>query len=154
MSGDQHAGSIVRKFEALDATEVEEIAKNSPQAAQWSRENYEELHRRGYSAWVVESGGRICGFLVARIVTEQAEILNLAVDPNSRHAGMANALLDHAFAEFRHRRITSVFLEVRQSNLTALRFYEKHEFVRTGERKDYYREPNEGAVLMIRKLTD
>jgi ribosomal-protein-alanine N-acetyltransferase len=155
MTADQRlAGSNVRKFEARDAVEVEEIAKNSPEAAQWSRESYEELDRWGHSAWVVESGGRVCGFLVALIVAEHAEILNLAVDPTNRRAGMANALLEQALAEFQRRRAASVFLEVRESNLAAIRFYEKRGFVRTGERKDYYRKPNEGAVLMIRKLTD
>ena len=152
-TGRRACGRIVRKFEARDADAVEEIAKTSPEAAHWSRSSYEELNRRGQSAWVVEADDGVCGFLVARIVAEQAEILNLAVHPSRRRAGLANALMNEASVEFQGRGVESVFLEVRESNLGAVRFYEKCGFVRMGERKNYYCEPNEGAVLMIRKLT-
>jgi ribosomal-protein-alanine N-acetyltransferase len=61
--------------------------------------------------------------------------------------------LHQALEEFRRLRVERVFLEVRESNLAAVRFYETHGFARAGQRAGYYRDPDEVAVLMIRKLT-
>jgi tRNA threonylcarbamoyladenosine biosynthesis protein TsaB len=145
--------AAVRKFKPQDADAVQEISKRSPEAAQWSREAYVALNDQGHSAWVAEAGGTICGLLVARVVGDEAEVLNLAVDPVKRRAGIANALLNEAFAEFQRRAVRRVFLEVRESNSAAIRFYEKQGFARTGQRAGYYREPAEAAVLMRRELT-
>jgi [ribosomal protein S18]-alanine N-acetyltransferase len=155
MTGNQRAAQLViRRFVTTDAQVAEEIAKKSPEAAQWSRATYQELeHQPKHLAWVAEAGGEVCGFLVAVVVSGEAEILNLAVHPIHRREGFAHALLTQACDEFQRLRVDSVFLEVRESNFAATRLYEKHGFVRAGERKQYYREPNEGAVLMIRKLT-
>jgi ribosomal-protein-alanine N-acetyltransferase len=143
----------VRTFEPRDAQAVEQIASKCPEAATWSSDSYRELDRRGQSAWVVEADGSVCGFVVARTVADQGEILNLAVEPASRHAGNASGLLQRAIAEFRRQGITDVFLEVRESNSAGISFYENHDFVRTGQRPGYYQNPAEAAVLMMRKLT-
>jgi [ribosomal protein S18]-alanine N-acetyltransferase len=155
MSGNQRAAQLViRRFVTSDAQVVEDIARKSPEAAQWSRATYEELEQRPkHVAWVAEAAGQVCGFLVALVVSGEAEILNLAVDPIYRRAGFADALLSQACAELQKLKAESIFLEVRESNLAAIRLYEKHRFLKAGERIQYYREPNEGAVLMIRKLT-
>jgi ribosomal-protein-alanine N-acetyltransferase len=58
-----------------------------------------------------------------------------------------------ALAECRELRIKKVFLEVRESNVPAISFYEKHGFVRSGRRPAYYQSPTEAAVLMMRELT-
>jgi tRNA threonylcarbamoyladenosine biosynthesis protein TsaB len=149
----QPPNAAVRKFTPQDAEAVQEIATRSPEAAQWSRASYAALNDQGHSAWVAQAGGTICGFFVARVVGEEAEVLNLAVDPAKRRAGIANALLNEAFAEFRRRAVRRVFLEVRESNSAAIRFYGKQGFARTGQRAGYYREPAEAAVLMRRELT-
>lgn len=144
----------IRTFAPSDAQAVEEIAKKSPEAAQWSRVTYQELeHQPKYLAWVVEIAGGIYGFLVAIVAADQAEILNLAVDPDHRRAGLSDALLKQACEEFQRLQLDAVYLEVRESNVAAIRLYEKHGFIRAGERKHYYRQPIEGAVLMIKKLT-
>ena len=87
------------------------------------------------------------------VAAGEAEILNLAVDPANRRLGIAGALFHEALAEFRRLRIIRVFLEVRESNLAAISFYEKCEFIRTGGRPGYYQQPREAAVLLMRKLT-
>ena len=144
---------IVRRFDPRDAEAIEAIARRSPQAAQWSRENYEKLDDRGYLAWVADAAGTPLGFLIARAAAPEAEILNIAVDPARRRTGIAGGLLDESIAAFRPLGVTSVFLEVRESNLAAISFYKKHGFVPTGRRPGYYQDPAEAAVLLIRKLT-
>jgi tRNA threonylcarbamoyl adenosine modification protein YeaZ len=145
--------ATVRKFQPQDADAVQEITKRAPEAAQWSPEAYATLNDGEHSAWVAEAGATLCGFFIARVVADEAEVLNLAVDPAKRRTGIAHALWNEAFVEFQRRAVRRVFLEVRESNRAAIRFYEKQGFARTGLRPAYYREPEEGAVLMMRELT-
>lgn len=144
----------VRKFRAKDVEAVLAISAESREAANWSRESYEKLLiEEGASAFVVEAGGKISGFLVGRLVEDQAEVLNMAVGADHRHKGEGSALLSAALEEFGSRGAKNLYLEVRESNTRAISFYERHGFLRSGLRKGYYRSPNEAAVIMERKLT-
>jgi ribosomal protein S18 acetylase RimI-like enzyme len=62
-------------------------------------------------------------------------------------------LLDTALAEFKSRNVSRAFLEVRESNEAGIAFYLKHGFAKSGRRPGYYREPEEAAILMEKKLT-
>jgi ribosomal-protein-alanine N-acetyltransferase len=142
----------VREFELPDALAVEEILRKSPEAAVWSLRSIEQLKQRGELAWVVESDGAIRGFLVTRAVMREAEILNLSVHPAKRRAGLATLLLQEAMAEFQSLGVAKIFLEVRESNAAAIAFYGTQGFVKEGLRPRYYRDPDEGALLMTRAM--
>ena len=145
----------IRKFERRDTESVAQIAQQSPEAAAWALRVYQQLNdSKEHLAWVTESDGVVRGFLVARTLgDDEAEILNLAVTPSSRRAGHATALLRACLAAFALLQIQRVFLEVRESNLAAISFYEKHGFVPNGRRPAYYQNPPEAAVLLFKKLT-
>jgi ribosomal-protein-alanine acetyltransferase len=145
--------TMVRRFEVRDAPAVQEILAKSPEAATWTLNSLERLRLRGEVGWVIDTGGAVCGFLVIRTVAQEAEILNLSVDPVKRHVGNATALLLKALKECSERCVKKVFLEVRESNVPAISFYEKHGFVKNGRRPAYYQNPSEAAVLMMRELT-
>jgi ribosomal-protein-alanine acetyltransferase len=155
MMDDPHsAARRVRRFEARDIPHAQEISRLSPQAAAWSDESHLAIDRAGQLAWVVESSSGLCGFLIARrVASDEAEILNLAVATSTRRKGNGTALLRACLAEFSRLRVQRVFLEVRESNAAAIAFYEKHTFVRTGRRPDYYQDPREAAVLLVKELT-
>src|SRR5271154_2250976 len=144
----------VRPFAAADATAVAQLAAASPQAAQWSEQSYAQLLQSGYSGWVaVELDGSLAGFIITRTITTEAEILNLAVAPELRRAGIAAALLSAALENFTLAGVRRVYLEVRASNAPAIALYEKHAFAITGTRPGYYQYPTESAVLMEKLLT-
>jgi [ribosomal protein S18]-alanine N-acetyltransferase len=152
--GPRRGAASVRKFRAADADAVIAIVAESPEAASWSRESYASFAKEDVSlALVFETDGEIGGFLMGRRVADQAEVLNLAVRAAHRRRGEGTALLAAALEEFGLRNAKSVYLEVRESNTGAIAFYEKHGFTKMGQRKAYYREPNEAAVTMERKLT-
>ncbi|MDE3137719.1 MAG: ribosomal protein S18-alanine N-acetyltransferase [Acidobacteriota bacterium] len=137
----------IRPLDPADAEAVERITRLSPEAADWPMESY-----RGLPAWVAESDGRVLGLLVARIAADEMEILNLAVEPASRRRGAGTALVDAAVEHGRRTGAARVFLEVRESNLVAQRFYERRGFAVTGRRLRYYRQPEEDALLMAREV--
>jgi [ribosomal protein S18]-alanine N-acetyltransferase len=149
-----HAAKSVRRFRAEDVDAVMAIGEEAPEAATWSRESYRKFaEEHGSLALVLGTNAEISGFLVGRRVGDQAEVLNLAVGMKHRRKGEGTALLTAALEEFRSGGGKSVYLEVRESNTGAISFYKKHGFAKTGLRRGYYRQPDEGAVTMEKKLT-
>jgi ribosomal-protein-alanine N-acetyltransferase len=100
-----------------------------------------------------EVAGEVAGFLVARRLSTELEILNFAVEFNSRRCGIGAALLAQALNWARTFQATQAILEVRASNLSALRFYERHKFEVVGRRPRYYTAPVEDALLLTATLT-
>lgn len=148
-------GVAIRAMLAADAATVAKILGEAPEAANWSRESFEELTKSpGGLALVSEVEGEISGFLVGRQVVDEAEVLNLGVARGRRRRGDGRALLKAAMDEWLVRGVSRVFLEVRESNEAGIAFYTKHEFAKTGRRSAYYRDPVEAAVIMEKKLGD
>lgn len=116
------------------------IQRQCPEAAQWTPESYLEAVS---SVAVID--GKIAGFLAVRTLTElEHEVLNIAVAPEWRRHGVAKLLIERTLPGLPG----SVFLEVRASNVPALRLYESVGFQVAGERKDYYDHPRESAIVM------
>jgi len=122
--------------------------------AQWSDWDYEGVARGEMMGWVAEDEGGVAGFLVARQLVGEAEILNFAVRGDSRRQGTGTALLAQALEWSKSYGAERVILEVRASNLAALRFYERHGFVVTGKRPRYYAVPIEDALLLNLSLVE
>lgn len=144
----------LRRFRPEDADAVMAIVAESPEAASWSKESYLRFGEAdGSLALVIDVGGQIAGFLVGRRVGDQAEVFNLAVKYACRCKGHGTGLLKAALQELTLQGALSVYLEVRESNTGAIAFYEKQGFSKSGYRKGYYRDPDEAAVVMQKKLT-
>ena len=142
----------VRPYKSGDAEAVAEICRQSPQAAQWSKESYGRAHSLGQIVLIAEINAQVCGFLVARIAGDEAEILNTAIDPAHRRKGIGSLLLTTAISAAQVHNAKSIYLEVRESNRAAISFYRQHGFEKTTERRGYYSSPTENAVVM-KKLT-
>ncbi|WP_375421945.1 GNAT family N-acetyltransferase [uncultured Sphingomonas sp.] len=78
------------------------------------------------------------GFALVRSVTDEAELLLLAVDPTYRRRGVATALLRGIVDDGRAGGVADLHLEVRAGN-DAVRLYTAHGFAKVGERRGYYR---------------
>jgi ribosomal-protein-alanine N-acetyltransferase len=147
-------GARIRAFRPEDIPELVSITEESSQAASWSRESYEELCKSGgFLAFVSERAGSVSGFVVGRQVADEGEILNVAVRRENRRKGEGQALLSAVLEQLHRRGVRRVFLEVRESNETAIAFYQAQGFAKTGRRPGYYREPEEAAVMMEKKIT-
>ena len=152
--GRENETPSVREFRPEDADAVLALAAQAPEAANWSKESYVKVASEvGSLALVLEANGQIGGFLLGRLVEDQAELLNLAVVASQKRHGVGTALLAKAIQEWRPRGAKTVYLEVRESNTGAIAFYKKHGFAKTGLRKGYYRAPDEAALTMVKKLT-
>jgi ribosomal-protein-alanine N-acetyltransferase len=74
------------------------------------------------------------------------------VAPTCRKKGVASLLMDALVEEAMVREMIGMTLEVRQGNRAAMALYHKYGFAVSGYRRDYYRDPNEDAVLMFKNL--
>ena len=93
----------VRPYQPGDSEAVFEICRQSPEAAQWTKESYEQAHSSGQIVLIAEINAQVCGFLVARITADEAEILNTAVDPTLSSQGHRKlAYLERQFRQHRH----------------------------------------------------
>jgi [ribosomal protein S18]-alanine N-acetyltransferase len=132
--------TAIRRGGADDLDAVAAIQQASLPAARWDVADY--LDR---DFLVALDGNRIVGFLAARsLAADEREILNLAVAPDFRRKGVARALLASAFDAFHG----SVYLEVRESNEVARKFYKSLGFKELSKRKGYYDSPPETAIVM------
>ena len=143
----------IRAFAQSDSAAAADILRGSPKAAQWTEWGLKELLGwPGVLSLVSEGEGKVNGFIIGRQVAEEAEILNLAIVPAKRRRGEGGALLKAALEELQTRDVSRVFLEVRESNESAIAFYAKHGFSKAGRRAGYYHDPEEAAVVMEMKL--
>jgi ribosomal-protein-alanine N-acetyltransferase len=143
--------SIVRRYLPEDREKVMAIAAASPEAARWSAASYDRDESSGQTVFVAEVDDCVCGFLVFRHAGGEAEVLNLAVDSANRRQGVGKSLLEAALASLPADE--AIFLEVRESNWAGVAFYEAQGFSVVGKRTGYYRDPEENALLMRKKIT-
>jgi [ribosomal protein S18]-alanine N-acetyltransferase len=142
----------LRSLEQRDVESVVAIQSACPEIAQWTIWDYSRVARGEMSGWVAEEGGELAGFLVARQIASDMEILNLAVRASSRRHGTGTLLLRGSLDWGRSLRMEKAFLEVRESNLAALKFYERFGFLVSGSRPRYYTAPIEDALLLTASL--
>jgi ribosomal-protein-alanine N-acetyltransferase len=142
----------VRPGEPADLERIKDIAASAAGAAQWLADEYGRLFAlQGVQArkvLVAEDDGMVQGFIVGRCVDREWEIENIAVSPARQRRGLGSMLLEGFLRLARARQGTNVFLEVRKSNQAARLLYEKAGFVEAGRRKDYYRQPDEDALVL------
>ncbi len=139
---------MVRSLEIGDVDAVLRIQKVSPELAQWIRRDYERVANGEMAGWVAEDGDTVLGFVVARKLADEMEILNLAVAPDARRHHLGSELLGVAFEWGRTNQIRKAVLEVRASNFAAIAFYERHNFKSVGRRQRYYVAPIEDAIIL------
>ena len=105
------------------------------------------LSGEGGLALLAEADGEPVGYLTARLLAPECELYRIAVLPNSRHTGLASALMDAFFDILKAENCPALFLEVRESNAPAIALYKKYGMTQVGVRKNYYRDPKENALL-------
>jgi ribosomal-protein-alanine N-acetyltransferase len=108
-----------------------------------------------YTILLLEKDANLIGVIILQFLQPEAEILDVAILPEVRQQGLGAALLAAALALVKTRGCEQVHLEVRQSNVTAIRLYEKLGFLPVGRRKNYYpktQDTREDSILMSLKL--
>jgi ribosomal-protein-alanine N-acetyltransferase len=113
---------------------------------------YELENNKNARLWIGElqnnSENQPIAMAVIWIILDEAHIGTLAIHPDFQKKGIGQQFLAFIFTQLISENIMRIFLEVRQSNMAAINLYRKFGFDIDGERKNYYRDNGETAILM------
>jgi ribosomal-protein-alanine N-acetyltransferase len=116
----------------------------------WSEGIFRDCLRAGYLCRVAELDQLFVGYGVLSVGAGEAHVLNICVRPEYRCRGLGRRMLQHLIDVSRSAGAHDLFLEVRPSNLAAVRLYQALGLVQVGIRRGYYQAENgrEDAVVM------
>ena len=115
----------------------------------WSENSVSSELKNKLAIWLVaEENGTVAGYIGSQTCGEESDVMNVAVHPDFRRRGIAEALVNALVAELKAIGSHCLTLEVRASNVPAIALYEKMGFSKIGRRKNYYRNPREDALIL------
>lgn len=143
--------------EVMTAAHVPAVAALEPLcfSEPWSEASVATELENPVSRWFVAvENGAVRGYIGSHQVLEEAEVMNLAVDPTQRRRGIGETLLRYLCGVLRDIGADYLLLEVRESNAPARTLYEKVGFYPIGRRPRYYQNPEETGIIMRKELRD
>lgn len=120
----------------------------------WSEGEIEHmLLDRNVVAHRAAVGKNFAGFVISRMAADEAEILSIAVSSSYRGRNIARTMLRHHLGRLAAFGVRTVFLEVDEGNVSALRLYRRAGFVEVGRRDGYYPSPSgrPTSALVLRR---
>ncbi|WP_127755050.1 ribosomal protein S18-alanine N-acetyltransferase [Devosia sp. 1566] len=122
----------------------------------WSREEFADFLQETECTTLVACDPRrqVAGFILVRLIGDEAELLSIAVEPKWRGKRVGQALLRAALDDLLFTNARRMFLEVDERNSAALRLYRSHGFVEVGRRKGYYPRPDGSAATALVMAAD
>ena len=115
----------------------------------WSEKSVASELTNPLSLWLVAMDGeRLAGYVGSQSVLGESDMMNVAVHPDYRRKGIAEALCNVLIEALKKKENHCLTLEVRASNEPAKALYEKLGFIQVGLRKNYYRNPKEDACIL------
>ena len=125
--------------------ELEKLCFSDP----WSEKSVASELDNKLAWWLVATDGdRVAGYVGSQTVMGETDMMNIAVHPDYRRRGLAEALVNALVEELKKQESHCLTLEVRASNEAAQKLYEKLGFAQVGLRKNYYRSPKEDALIL------
>lgn len=139
---------IIREMKIEDIESVYDVEKNTFKKP-WSKGSfYQELENKNAYYLVLEFEKEIIGYLGIWIVLDESHITNIAIKKEYQGRGFSKKLIEQLIKELKTRRVRTITLEVRKSNLIAQKLYKAFDFKVIGVRANYYTDNNEDAYLM------
>lgn len=130
-----------------DVYEIEKACFSNP----WSRADLaKQLDLETSHFLVADVDGRAVGYMGLQIFSGEGYVTNVAVLPEYRGQGIALALINEQLKN----KMGFITLEVRESNIPAIRLYKKAGFENMGIRPKFYSNPTENAIIMTKFFTE
>lgn len=149
---------LEERFAPMLAVDLDEViaVENDVYPFPWTRGNFEDSLRAGYSAWTMRVAdpsawhAPLVAYSIVMIALDEAHLLNLSVARAWHRGGHGWRMLEWIAQQSRDHGARSMLLEVRPSNGPAQRLYERYGFRRIGMRRGYYpaRDGREDALVM------
>ena len=144
--------NIRNKINFYNQEDLDEIVKieNKSHLTPWTKKNFTDADNANNLFKVLKSESNIVGYYIALFAAEECQLLNITVRLELKKKGFGQLMLKNLVEECRKKNIINIFLEVRLSNSSAIRLYEKNGFNEIGIRRNYYKIPDgrEDAIMM------
>ena len=142
----------IRKMKETDIAAVSRIEKRT-HIQPWSENVLTDCYHSDYLCLVAEEKDyqkELKGYIILSQVLDEAHLLNLCVSLKYQGFGLGRELTARGIKEVVKRGARKMFLEVRRSNMRAIRLYESFGFSEIGIRTNYYQGSSlsEDAVVM------
>lgn len=120
----------------------------------WSEGIFRDCLGHGYECWVLIEGSKTIGHGILSVAAGESHLLNVCVNPDCQGNGFGRVLVEHMLARAAAMKASTVFLEVRPSNIIAFQLYEKLGFNEVGVREGYYPAftGREDAIVLAKEL--
>jgi len=140
----------IRKMELKDIPAVLDI-QNALAFQDWNERQMKQEISANYTYAVVyeNSSAEILGYAVFHLLGADSELLSIAVSDKAQRSGIGGELLLSGFSQLNFESGDCCFLEVRENNQKARRFYEKFGFQLFGIRKKYYSDGENAALYKV-----
>lgn len=136
---------LMSQDHVLQIAQLEKMCFSSP----WSERSIESELTNPLALWLIAvDNDRVAGYVGSQSVMGEADMMNLAVDPEYRRMGVGNRLVEMLIDALSEEAVHSLTLEVRVSNVGAISLYEKMGFQQVGRRPGYYSNPKEDALIL------
>ena len=139
---------IIQKMESQHVAQIAQLEKicfSDP----WSENSIASELENKLSYWLVAlEGETVAGYIGSQTVMGETDMMNVAVHPDHRRKGIAEALVNGLVSDLKDQGSHCLTLEVRASNSPAQKLYEKLGFTLVGKRPRYYRNPREDAYIL------
>ena len=109
------------------------------------------ISTEGAMCYTAKDGDRVIAYVLGRVIAPEGEIYRIATLPEYRKRGIAYRLLDYAYKTEKGHGLEVLFLEVRTQNIAARALYRAYGFEEVSVRKNYYKDPVDDAIIMIRQ---
>ena len=125
--------------------QLEKICFSDP----WSERSIASELDNQLAFWLVATEGEtVAGYIGSQTVIDETDMMNVAVHPDFRRKGIAEALVNGLVEHLKTMGSHCLTLEVRASNAPAIALYGKLGFAEIGRRRNYYRNPREDALIL------
>lgn len=109
----------------------------------------EDMQNENYIYFVLKDKEKnnILGYIAISYVLDTIDILSIVIKKDYQKKGFGSILLEYVIEFSKNNDVSSILLEVRSSNLPAIKLYEKYNFEKINTRKKYYSNPVEDALI-------
>lgn len=131
-----------------DIEQVAEIERKNF-SMPWSEKAFMDSLKNENTIYVVACNEKeVVGYCGIYMSFEEGDISNVAVKKEYRRKNIAENMLSYLFSCVKQKGVIDVTLEVRETNVAAIKLYEKIGFEEVGIRKNFYEKPTENALIM------
>lgn len=139
---------IIKKMQESDVSEVAAI-EAEVFSMPWSEQGFLDALKQDTIFVTARCREQIVGYCGMYCSFEEGEITNVAVSPEAQNRGIGKEIISGLLKFAEEKEISRIVLEVRVSNIPAIRLYEGFGFQKAGVRKGFYEKPKEDAAIMI-----